>query len=147
MADPSVGLPYAKDAYVTNPDTADPARAAYEVFDPQSGKVLEGCYVVGWARKASEGLVGIARKDGEDGVTHVLRYLESAPEKPAPSPEAIRKLLAGRGLQIVQKEDLPFLTQAEQKQAQERGRAWFKFADDAAMLAAIEQEKALGIGG
>jgi ferredoxin--NADP+ reductase len=141
VADPNVGLPYAKDAYITNPDTSDAARAAYEVFDPATGKVIASNYVVGWARKASEGLVGIARKDGEDGVTHVLKYLESAPEKPAPTPDEIAKALARKGLQVVPKEDLPYLAQAEQKQAKARGREWFKFSDNEKMLAAIAAEK------
>src|SRR5262249_41049984 len=83
VADPAVGLPYGKDSYVTHADPADPARSAYEVFDPQTGKVLDGIYVLGWARKASEGLVGIARHDGEVGAAHVLKFLESVPDKDA----------------------------------------------------------------
>ncbi len=80
VADPAVGLPYSRDSYVINPDQTDPKRAAYELFDPQNGKVLEGMYAVGWARKASDGLVGIARHDAEVGAVHVLKYLETAPE-------------------------------------------------------------------
>jgi ferredoxin--NADP+ reductase len=141
VVDPVVGLPCGPGGYVTNPDPSDPQRAAYEVFDPQNGKVLEGAFVVGWARKASEGLVGIARRDAEVGATHVLRYLDTVKESEAASAEEIGFNLARRGLQAVAKADLPYLAQAEERQARERGVPFFKFADDAGMLSAIEREK------
>ena len=142
VADPTLGLPYGKDSYVTNADPTDPARSAYEVFDPQTGKILEGIYVVGWARKASDGLVGIARHDAEVGAVHVLKYLEGLREKPSPSPQEILRRLENKNRQLVTKSDLEFLARAEEKQAKERGLLWFKFADDELMLAAIEEEKA-----
>jgi len=144
IVDPSLGLPCGQWGYETNPDESDPERAAYEVFDPQGGKVVEGTYVAGWARKASEGLVGKARFDAEKGATHVLKYLESAPKKATASIKEIQNLLARKGVECVPKDDLGFLGQSEEKQAKERGLPSFKFADDATMLAAIEEEKTLG---
>jgi ferredoxin--NADP+ reductase len=141
VADPAVGLPYSRDSYVINPDQTDPKRAAYELFDPQSGKVLEGMYAVGWARKASDGLVGIARHDAEVGAVHVLKYLETARESNFGAAE-VQKFLERKGLQVVNKPDLESLSRAEEKQAQKFGALWFKFAEDNAMLAAIESEKA-----
>ncbi len=144
VADPSLGLPYHRDAYVTNPAPGDdPKRAAaYELFDPQSGKVLEGMYAVGWARKASEGLVGIARHDGEVGAAHVLKYLESVPDGASASVQQVREHLERKGLRVIDKAELELLARAEEKIAQERGLAWFKFAKDEAMLAAIDANKA-----
>lgn len=144
IVDPTLGLPCLKDGYVTNPDPSDPERAAYEVFDPQSGNKLEGAYVVGWARKASEGLVGKARYDAEQGAAHILKYLQGASGRTAATPEEIRAFLTRKGLHFVTKDDLPFLARAEEKQAQECGLASFKFPDNAAMLAAIEKEKSKG---
>lgn len=141
VVDPGFGLPNARGAYVTNPDDADPNRAAYEVFDPEEKRVLEGTYVVGWARKASEGLVGVARFDAEQGAAHILKHLESAPERPGPTIDQIRSQLRRSGLESVSKEELGFLARAEQRRALERGVPWFKFGDDAEMLAAIEAEK------
>lgn len=141
VADPTLGLPYEKGGYVTRPDADDPEQAAYQVFDRQSGKVQEGHYVVGWARKASEGLVGLARKDGERGATCVLKYLEAVPGKTTASADGIRARIEGKGVQCVPKEDLPYLTRAEEKQARERSLPRFKFGDDESMLAAIEEEK------
>jgi len=141
VVDSALGLPCGPGGYLTNPDLNDPQRAAYEVFDPGHGKVLEGAFVVGWARKASEGLVGIARRDAETGAARVLRYLEGVEEKPAASAEQIPRLLEHKGVQAVAKADLRYLAQAEEKQAQERGTESFKYGEDSAMLWAIEQRR------
>ncbi len=141
VVDPGFGLPVAGSAYVTNPDPADPKRAAYEVFDPASGKVVPGTYVVGWARKASEGLVGVARFDAEQGAAHVLKFLESAPHQPEASTDRVARSLERAGLQFISKQDLAYLGLAEQQQAGERNIPSFKFSADADMLAAIETEK------
>lgn len=140
VADPAVGLPYHRDSYVINPDQSDPKRAAYELFDPQTGKVLEGMYAVGWARKASDGLVGIARHDAEVGAVHVLEYLKTAPESQMTASQ-IEDWLRGKELQMVTKPDLECLGRAEEQEAKRRGVLWFKFAEDEAMLAAIAAEK------
>ena len=140
VADPAVGLPYSRDSYVINPDQTDPKRAAYELFDPQKNQVLDGMYAVGWARKASDGLVGIARHDAEVGAVHVLKYLETAHESNFGAAD-IQKFLERKGLQIVTKPDLESLARAEEKEAQKHGILWFKFAEDDAMLEAIESEK------
>jgi ferredoxin--NADP+ reductase len=144
VADATLGLPYSRDSYVIDPDQSDPKRAAYELFDPQGGKVLEGMYAVGWARKASDGLVGIARHDAEVGAVHVLKYLETARESNFGAAE-VQKFLERKGLQIVTKPDLESLARAEEKEAQKRGILWFKFAEDDAMLEAIEAEKAKAV--
>jgi len=141
VADSSFGLPYAKGGYVTNPDGADSERAAYEVFDPDARRVEQGIYVVGWARKASEGLVGVARYDAEQGATHILRYLEDKTEKTTPPAPEISRWLERKGSQAVTKEDLIHLGRAEEREAQQRGLPSFKFGDDSVMLTAIESEK------
>jgi ferredoxin--NADP+ reductase len=145
VADPALGLPYNRDSYITNPDAADPRRAAYELFDPQNGKVLEGMYAVGWARKASDGLVGIARHDGEVGAAHVLKYLETARESSHACADQVRERLEQKGLRVIDKADLELLARAEEKIAREQGLACFKFDNDQAMLQAIESEKAKGV--
>lgn len=138
--DPSLGLPYAKGGYVTNPVIADPC-AHYQVFNHKLGQVCSGDFVVGWARKPSEGLVGIARHDGEVGAAHVLKFLENCPPRATASAADIARFLQQKGLPFVTKDDLRWLTAAEEKEARERGTAYYFFPDDDAMLAAIEREK------
>ena len=138
--DQLVGLPCGPSGYLTNPG-AEP-RCSYEVFDPASGSVTPGIYVAGWARKASEGLVGIARHDGEVGATHVIDYLANLqPLAESASPEEIANFLQRIGVRAVSKSDLALLGAAEEREAQARGLNYFKFSDDEAMLSAIERER------
>ena len=144
VADPAVGLPYNRDAYVTNPAVGEDPKGPphYQLFDPQTGKILEGMFAVGWARKASEGLVGIARHDGEVGAAHVLKYLEGAADGLGAPAKQVREHLESNGVRVVDKSDLEHLGRAEEKTAQERGLSWFKFDQDEDMLAAIDACKA-----
>jgi ferredoxin--NADP+ reductase len=138
--DAALGLPYGKDGYVTNPELADP-KAGYEVYDPACGRRCEGIFVVGWARKPSEGLVGIARHDGEVGAAHVAQYLSGIQAPSSASANDIAQALSAKGVQFVSKSDLSSLGKAEEREAQARGVSYFKFYDDGDMLAAIEREK------
>jgi ferredoxin/flavodoxin---NADP+ reductase len=144
--DPSVGLPCGKGGYVTNCDCGEP-RGNYEVLDPATGKVSEGVYVVGWARKASEGLVGIARHDGETGANHVLQYLSGALATTSSPVEDITRALERKGVQAVSKSDLQLLTAAEEREARSRGLAWYKYSEDEAMLSAIEEQRSRSLEG
>jgi ferredoxin--NADP+ reductase len=140
MHDPALGLPCGPQGYVTNPDPNHPG-AAYQVFDPACSKIQTGVFVTGWARKASEGLVGIARHDGEVGATHVLEYLQRAPATPATPAEEVARVLGRKGIQAVPKADLEWLTKAEEQECRLRNSPYYRFPDDAAMLAAIERAK------
>jgi ferredoxin--NADP+ reductase len=77
--DETVGLPYKGGMFVTNPikSTNDPDDALFQAYDETAGKVVEGVFLAGWARKASEGLVGVAKRDGDWCAEVVNRYLAS----------------------------------------------------------------------
>lgn len=141
VADPTLGLPYHKDSYVCNPNSNDPDHPAYEVFDPECASVMDGVYVVGWARKASEGLVGIARHDGEVGAAQVLKYLEGAADRNSTSYDEVFRRLQSKNLRPVSKADLEHLAKAEEREGKTQGVQYFKFSDDEAMLAAIAEFK------
>jgi len=139
MHDPSVGLPYGKDGYVTNPGP-DP-NVCYQVLDPTCATNCEGLFVVGWARKPSEGLVGIARHDGEVGATFVAQYLSDLQASESASGDEIARALEASGVRYVSKAGLALLARAEEREAQARGATYFKFSDDDVMLSTIEQER------
>ena len=142
IVDPAVGLPLDKwGGYTTNPDAANNPSAAYEVFDGASGKVIAGEFVVGWSRKASDGLVGKARFDAEQGCDHILKYLESALKKTTPTADEISKELARRSLRVVDKAEIRQLARAEEAEAKLRNLPAIKFPTNEQMLAAIEKEK------
>ena len=138
VADPAVGLPYGKNEYLTNPDGCDPDCAAYEVFDPTTGRGAEGLYLVGWARKASEGLVGKARFDAEHGCDHILKYLERVAPKNTLSAAEIRREIQSQNNSIVTKQDVDRLLQVEARKAQDLGLQEFKYSTDPEMLDAIQ---------
>jgi ferredoxin/flavodoxin---NADP+ reductase len=140
VADPSVGLPYGRNEYLTNPDPTDADRAAYEVFDGASGKVLEGIYVVGWARKASEGLVGKARLDAERGCEHILKHLENQARSSPRECAEIRHELSNRGNGVVSKDDVTRLLQAEADCADKLNQPGFRYSTNQEMLQAIHAQ-------
>jgi ferredoxin/flavodoxin---NADP+ reductase len=77
--DETVGLPYKNGIFVTNPNKTnnDPDDALFQAYDETTGKAVDGVFLTGWARKASEGLVGVAKRDGEWCAEVVTRYLEA----------------------------------------------------------------------
>ena len=79
--DETVGLPYKSGSFVTNPNKTgnEPDDALFQAYDETTGKILDGVFLAGWARKASEGLVGIAKRDGDWCAEVVSRYLATKP--------------------------------------------------------------------
>jgi ferredoxin/flavodoxin---NADP+ reductase len=80
--DERFGLPYKDGLYVTTPNAEQDPGAAYEVWDPESQRPLPGVFVVGWSRRASDGVVGRARLDAETGIKRVLEWLATKPRCP-----------------------------------------------------------------
>ena len=75
--DETVGLPYKNGLFTTNPNKTgnDPDDALFQAYDESAGKVMDGVFLAGWARKASEGLVGVAKRDGDWCAEVVERHL------------------------------------------------------------------------
>jgi ferredoxin/flavodoxin---NADP+ reductase len=142
VQDPNVGLPYGPEGYITNPNSRNPKEPVFEVFDPERGEVMKGAFVVGWARRASDGLVGVARHDGEVGAQRVLEYLQGLGRSKHGTLHDVWLHLDRKGVELVTKDDLEFLANSEAREALARGLNYFKFGDDLEMLRAIELEKA-----
>jgi ferredoxin--NADP+ reductase len=89
MVDETVGLPYKGGVFVTNPKKTgnDPDDALFQAYDETNGTVVEGVFLAGWARKASEGLVGVAKRDGDWCAEVVSRYL--AGKQPGTEPKIV----------------------------------------------------------
>jgi ferredoxin--NADP+ reductase len=95
--DETVGLPYKNGLFVTNPNKTnnDPDDALFQAYDEATGKPVEGLFLTGWARKASEGLVGVAKRDGEWCAEVVTRYLETKNPGQPVSAQAVTDKLTG----------------------------------------------------
>ncbi len=146
QVDPNLGLPYEWGKYIVAPgkNPRDPNRPRYEVYDPEREEILKGKFVAGWARSASDGLVGKARSDGETAAEEVLYYLENESADSGKSPEEIRqaleKLLSERGVPIFTYQHVKLLTEKEREEAKKRGLEFFKFSSNAEMLRAVGLE-------
>lgn len=140
QVDKAIGLPYAAGEFVTQPD------AAYHVYDPAQQTAVAHTYVVGWSRKASDGLVGKARQDAERGVERVLQDLATVPAPPvevvAARRQAIQRLVQERCPDVVTAADVALLADAEQQMATQADLLDYKFDTNAAMLSAIHRQKA-----
>lgn len=138
--DESFGLPVRKNEFVKNPNPRFPvAGLAYEAYDPDLDRPIDRVFVAGWSREASSGLVGVARKDGENGSQAILQYLRTQPTLANPDQllDGLRSRLELLEKPVVTKEHLHKLTEAELSQAQRLGVEDFKFSSNEEMLKAI----------
>jgi ferredoxin/flavodoxin---NADP+ reductase len=132
--DPSAGLPYKDGLYLTTPGE-DPA---YRVWDPGTQRALTGVYVVGWARRASDGVVGRARLDAETGIKQVVADLAALPPRPAAEAErviaGVIDMLKARGAVVVPYADVVKIEAAERARAVGAGVEEDKFRSNREML-------------
>lgn len=148
--EPSIGLPLEpkwKSTFATVPEALEqfPDAPRYMVYDPEKEEPLWGTFVVGWARKASDGLVGKARADAETGVKEVLLYLNGELEQgPAESDlsmdditERLEGLLQERGVTFVTYDSVKVIEQKELSLAKENGVDEYKFASNQEMLSLL----------
>ncbi len=145
--DGSLGLPVNKwGEFIKNekPYDNDPEAHMYEVFDPEKNEVMKGYFVVGWSRKASDGLVGIAKRDGETGIKYVLKYLEAVNLSQESADDRLNKLknlFIERNLNPIDKHDIEMLEIVEKDEASKRALEFYKFNHNDDMLRVIEQER------
>jgi len=138
--DENYGLPIQWNEFVKNPQPNFPIDGkSYEAFDPDADKPIDGLFVAGWSREASSGLVGVARKDGENGAQALLQYLQTIePIAPVDQVKARLELaLSGCAKRVISKNDVKKLDAVEQAEAQRRGLEAFKLGTNEEMLAAI----------
>lgn len=137
--DEGFGLPTSHGNYVTTPKPRFPVDdISYEVYNPDLCAECEDIFVSGWARVASEGIVGLARKDAERGARAVLQYLETLPAAGVPSVDQALARLPRLQKRIVSLADLQRLSDVEQRIAKARGLLAFKFGTESEMLKVIE---------
>jgi len=140
--DDSFGLPTEWGEFAKNAAPRFPMEGnSYEAFDPAAGKPIEDVFVAGWSRKASDGLVGVARKDGTLGAQALLRYLAAQPVLDVADLDGrlaqVQMRLSGLGKPVIGKPAWQRLEAAEQAEARQLGLEEFKYASNQEMLAAI----------
>ena len=147
--DETVGLPYKSGMFVTNPNKTgnDPDDALFQAYDETTGKIVDSVFLAGWARKASEGLVGIAKRDGDWCAEIVNRHLETKTSGSHSSTKVVldklASILKARKSHPV---DVQGLRVLESREKSHQGATdcigEFKYSSNQDMIGLIEQGKA-----
>ena len=139
--DEGFGLPLQGGEYAKNPLPRFPMEnISFEAFDPDSGAPIDDVFLAGWARQASTGLVGYARKDGTLCARALLEYLaEKSPNKFDAAGFDTR--IKNCRKCVVGSRDVLNLMMIEDGIATEREVPGFKFISNSEML---EQIKSIG---
>ena len=144
--DETVGLPYKSGMFVTNPNKTgnDPDDALFQAYDEAAGKVVDGVFLAGWARKASEGLVGVAKRDGDWCAEVVERYLSTKNSDAGIKVvlDRLQSVLANRQSRPVDVKGLRALEAAERTFSGNKAECIgeFKFTANQEMLKYVEQK-------
>lgn len=142
--DEGFGLSVRKNEFVKNPNPRFPVDGhSYEAYNPDLDRPVDRVFVAGWAREASSGLVGIARKDGENGAKAILQYLETVPQLVHEDDvlEDLHQRLEHLEKPVITKEHLVILEEIERGVAERQALEEFKFATNEQMLEAIKHNE------
>jgi ferredoxin--NADP+ reductase len=132
------GLPVQWNEFVKDENPRYPVDGdSYEVYDPEANAPIAGIFIAGWARKASKGQVGLARKDAYNCAEAVMRYIGDVPGYDPGAGKKLAARLSQTNKSLVCKEDWRRLEVIEQQKAAELGVELFKFKSNAEMLAAM----------
>ena len=145
--DETIGLPYKSGMFITSPNKTgnDPDDALFQAYDETAQTVIDAVFLAGWARKASEGLVGIAKRDGDWCAEVVSRYLSTkSSESHSDANVVLDKLaamLTAHKSHPVGLEGLRILESQEKSHWGEDCIGEFKYASNQEMLELIERGK------
>ena len=133
-------VPVYYDTYMTVKEPRFPVDGlSYEAFNPDTNRSMERVFLTGWARQASTGLVGYARRDGEKASEAVLAYLHTqTPMRDLDNVvDKFKERLTETHQRLVDKAHLAKLETAEVAEAQKRGVEEFKYSTNDAMFTAM----------
>jgi ferredoxin/flavodoxin---NADP+ reductase len=136
--DNELGLPINGNEYAKNPFPRFPTDGfSYEAYDPEGKINLGDIFVAGWSRKASAGLVGVARRDGTNGARVVLKYLADHPGSDGAVLQRLDMRLKQLKKPVISWADVERLISVEKQRADQSGLEDFKFASNHEMLVAM----------
>jgi len=138
--DEEFGLSVEWNEYVKNPHPQFPIDGlSYEAYDKTKEEPIPDIFIAGWAREASSGLVGVARKDGTNGAEVVLQYLKTLDTKNIETAaiKNFRDNLIRKNIRYVSKNELKKIDAVEQENALRLGIKEYKIKTNQEMLEAI----------
>jgi ferredoxin--NADP+ reductase len=138
--DPGIGIPLNGTEFCKSPQPRYPVDGlSYEGCDPACRKDMQDIFVAGWARKASTGLVGLARRDGVNAAKAVLQYLETQPLLADDPIQHIEARLKRLPRPVVREGDIAWLEAVEQDRAHQLNLEDFKFKTNEDMLKVMQE--------
>lgn len=113
---------------------------SFEAFDPACGEALDGVFIVGWAREASQGQVALARKDAQGCAAAVCAYLDAQPRTVDVAAGRQRLMAALEQLDkpVITLADVRRLDEIEAQRSTADDGPPFRFDSNAAMLEALD---------
>jgi ferredoxin--NADP+ reductase len=125
--DESLGLQTAKNEFVQQREPHFPINnVSFET-------PVEGVFICGWARKASNGLVGYARRDGTHAAQALMQFLQTRQPNNTDT-NAIDARIKALSKPVIHKEDIKRLEAVEAEEAKRRGIEFFKCVTNEEML-------------
>lgn len=136
--DTQFGLPLLRGEFARNPTPRFPMDGnSYEAYNPVTQTPVDGVFLAGWARKASTGLVGVARKDGTNGAMAVGAELKTLSAPRGFDEEKLLEKLRAHHAAFITRADLQKLHEAEVGEAKLRGLPEYKFTTNQEMMDAM----------
>jgi ferredoxin--NADP+ reductase len=111
------------------------------VTNPDTGVLVAGEYVVGWAKRGPSGIIGTNKPDSVETVKMLLEDVPSTVPAAEPEQAAIDALVASRVPNYVSYSDWSVLDRIETSRGSQQGRPRVKFTAVDAMLDAIKDAK------
>jgi ferredoxin/flavodoxin---NADP+ reductase len=134
-----LGLPLENHRFAVNPVPSFPVNeTSYEAYDPDSGKSLPGVFLAGWARQASVGVVGIAKRDGLNAAQAVTCYLDTFSRTSQINIQQMLDQVKHQVPQLVSNPHVFRLEEEERKRALAANLEEFKFDSNEEMLKIIQ---------
>jgi ferredoxin--NADP+ reductase len=102
----------------------------------RDGAVAPGEYVAGWIKRGPTGVIGTNKSDAQETVTALLADAPALPAAPVRDPDAVLRLLAERGVDVVTWQGWRAIERAEARLGRELGRERSKIVSRAELLRA-----------
>ena len=99
------------------------------VKNQETGALLVGEYVVGWAKRGPTGVIGTNKPDAAETVQHMVEDLPHISPAPDPDPAGINALLETRNVEFVSIDQWRRLDQLEIAEGEVQGKPRVKFTN------------------
>ncbi len=126
VVDPDLGIPV--------DDWSEYRRKPNSVYELATR--WNGWFVAGWARHASNGLIGVAQRDAEAAAQQVLDYLGDLKNQSEPMVN-VREWLSGHGIRAMDWESFQHVRRIENNRSNALDGTYFRFTSDDDMWASI----------